>query len=152
VNEEAAVTQFNDQEPLISIRVETRDRRPVLTVAAFVVLWGATALAVFGIPTIDVHGPLHAAGIMDPLCGATRSVRLAAIGNLNRAIEYNPVGPTIIMVSLLVVVRAVAGRVSGKWVSISVHDRRPFYWLAAALLLWLEIRQQQRAELLSRPW
>jgi hypothetical protein len=27
------------------------------------------AMAIFGLPPVDLHGPLHYAGIMDPLCG-----------------------------------------------------------------------------------
>lgn len=31
-------------------------------------------LAVSGPPRIDLHGPLHHLGIMDPMCGMTRGV------------------------------------------------------------------------------
>ncbi len=32
----------------------------------------AVAMAVFGLPPVDPHGPFHRFGIMDPLGGGTR--------------------------------------------------------------------------------
>jgi hypothetical protein len=47
---------------------------PQLTwLAAGGLLVGA-ALAVTGLPAIDLHGPQHHLGIMDPVCGMTRGV------------------------------------------------------------------------------
>lgn len=43
-------------------------------------LMAAVVLAVFGLPPADLHGVLHRLGVMDPLCGGTRSVYLTLHG------------------------------------------------------------------------
>jgi hypothetical protein len=51
-----------------------------MTWSAAVVICVGSVLAVFGLLPLSVHGPLHFYGVMDPLCGATRAVRLALRG------------------------------------------------------------------------
>jgi hypothetical protein len=53
-------------------------------------LAAGTAMAIFGLPPVDIHGPLHYLGIMDPLCGSTRGARLALLGHIAQAWRYNP--------------------------------------------------------------
>lgn len=73
-------------------------------VAAGVVASGA--LAVFGMPPIDLQGPLHVLGLMGPTCGMTRAVRHLALGQVALALRYNPA-----VAVLPVTVLAVTGRV-----------------------------------------
>ena len=61
------------------------DEHSLLSRLAITGLAAATAMALFGLPPADIHGPLHYLGIMDPLCGATRGVRLALLGHLAKA-------------------------------------------------------------------
>jgi hypothetical protein len=65
----------------VPIRIEWRRRDDWhwLTLAAPVGIAAAVALAAFGLPPIDLHSPLHYAGVMDPLCGMTRAVRMLAL-------------------------------------------------------------------------
>jgi hypothetical protein len=56
-------------------------------------LLAAGVLAVVGLPPVDLHGPLHRLGIMDPLCGMTRGVVAVLRGQLGRAVAYNPASP-----------------------------------------------------------
>jgi len=60
-------------------------------------LLGAIILAIAGLPSIDIHGPLHYAGIMDPFCGATRSVYLTLRGQWENALHYNPGAPLLLV-------------------------------------------------------
>src|SRR6266851_1560891 len=69
---------------------DDHDRLARLTGLAGVGLAAGAATAIFGLPPVDIHGPLHYAGIMDPLCGVTRGVRLALLGRVAQAWRYNP--------------------------------------------------------------
>lgn len=71
------------------------------------------ALAVVGVPSTDLHGPLHRIGIMDPACGGTRSVFLFLHGDLTRALHYNPAGPIVVLAAALIVLRTGAGWLTG---------------------------------------
>jgi hypothetical protein len=62
-----------------------------LTVSATVVALGAIALRILGVPSVDIHGPLHYLGIMDPLCGGTRATFLLLASDPVGAARYNPV-------------------------------------------------------------
>ena len=73
----------------------------------------AAGMAGTGLPPVDLHGPLHRFGIMDPLCGGTRSVRLAAMGSWSESWRYNPVGVPLILGAAGMVVRAVVGWATG---------------------------------------
>jgi len=66
------------------------DQRARLSRLAIIGLAVGIAIAIFGLPPVDIHGPLHYLGIMDPLCGATRGARLALQGHLAQAWRYNP--------------------------------------------------------------
>jgi len=59
---------------------------------ALVGLAAGAVLAIAGLPPVDVHGPLHYVGIMDPLCGGTRGLRLMMRGHLASAWRDNPAG------------------------------------------------------------
>src|SRR5215207_4948303 len=72
------------------MRVDPVDRYPWWTTAALLTAAATALLAVVGLPPIDLHGPLHYFGIMDPLCGGTRSVYLTTHAHLAAAIRYNP--------------------------------------------------------------
>ena len=124
---------------------------PLWTRIALCGLAIAVLLAVFGLPPVDLHGPLHYLGVMDPLCGGTRSVYLTLHGHLREALRYNPAGPVLVVAALAVLFRAAAGRLTGYWVR--VHLPR---WLAIAVavvaLVALEVNQQLHVALLTQPW
>lgn len=50
----------------------------------------AAALALVGLPPVDLHGPLHRFGIMDPACGMTRAFAALVRGRFAAAWEWNP--------------------------------------------------------------
>ena len=72
--------------------MEDVDRHRTLTGLAAGGLVLAAAWALLGLPPVDLHGPLHRYGVMDPLCGGTRAVRLATLGGWADAWGYNPLG------------------------------------------------------------
>jgi hypothetical protein len=59
-------------------------------VAALCLAVVAAALAVWGLPSLDIHGPLHRLGVMDLLCGGTRAAYFTVTGRWATAWEYNP--------------------------------------------------------------
>lgn len=54
---------------LVTVRWSDRDQSAWPAGAAAFAVLAALALRIVGVPPIDVHGPLHYLGIMDPLCG-----------------------------------------------------------------------------------
>jgi hypothetical protein len=123
----------------------------VWTWLALSVLLGALVLAVLGVPPVDIHGPLHYAGIMDPLCGATRSVYLTMRGQWESALRYNPAAPLMLFVAAGLILRGAAGWLTGRWVRVRM-PRRAVIAVAVVAVIALEIRQQSNAALLTAPW
>jgi hypothetical protein len=58
---------------LVGVSWVDHDRVHDLTIVVSAGLLVAATLAVFGLPPVDIHGPTHYVGIMDPLCGMTRA-------------------------------------------------------------------------------
>lgn len=116
-------------------------------------LAAAAALAIIGLPSLDMHGPLHKWGIMDPLCGGTRAARFAAQGNMVEAWRYNPLSIVIVFSALVVVGRSAVGSVTRRWVNVELRwTKRRRLWVVVVvgtLLAVLEVRQQGRADLLT---
>lgn len=132
---------------------EMQDRYAWLTLISLGGVLATVALAVVGLPTIDLHGPLHRMGIMDPFCGGTRSAWLTTQGRLGDAWRYNPLGIAAVAAAFLVLARTVIGFATQRWLTLrwrpSVRMRWGLVLLGVALLAVLEVRQQGRAELLS---
>lgn len=129
----------------------TDRHRPTTWVAAL----GAVvslALLTLGLPPIDLHGPWHHLGLMDPLCGGTRSARLTMEGDLAEAWRYNPLGIAAVLAAFAVLGRAALGVVSGRWVDVRVRSTRTatriLWTLAASTFIALGVRQQLIADLL----
>ena len=135
--------------PTVSAR--QRDAYPVWTWIALIGLVIAALVAVLGLPPVDLHGPPHYLGVMDPLCGGTRSVYLTLRGQLRDAVRYNPAGPALVASAVAVLIRAGVGRATGYWVGIHV-PRRIVIPVAVAALAALEVNQQLHAVLLTQPW
>ncbi len=114
-------------------------------------LIGAVVLALVGVPHVDLHEPLHYLGVMDPLCGATRSVYLTLHGHLDEAARFNPAGPVLLVAAMLAVSRAVVGRATGCWVYVRI-PRGPGLAVAVIAIAALEVNQQSHAALLMLPW
>lgn len=112
----------------------------------------AAVMARAGLPPVDLHGPLHRFGVMDPLCGGTRAVRLAAMGSWSESWRYNPVGVPIVLGASALVSRAAVGWATGRWVVASVGWTSRRRWAAGAVLglalAVLDINQQAHATLL----
>lgn len=133
------------------MHVEPVDRYPWLTTVALIGGALIVLLAVVGLPPVDLHGPLHYLGIMDPLCGGTRSVYLTTHAQLGAAIRYNPAAPLVPVVILALLARAFAGRVFRWWIT-PARPSRAVVVCAVAALVALEINQQLHAALLTSPW
>lgn len=131
---------------------DRKDGHRVVTVIAMILAGIAITMAIAGLPPVDLHGPLHKMGIMDPLCGGTRSARYTAQGNLVEAWRYNPLGIFVVLGSLVVVLRTTLGLLSRRWLNISMRisprARLLAIGLVVVLTVLLEIRQQMRADLL----
>lgn len=131
---------------------QRRDHHRVVTNLAGVVLVIAVGMALFGLPPVDIHGPLHYVGIMDPLCGGTRAARYTAQGQLGLAWKYNPLGILVVIGAAVVVARTLLGLLAGRWLTVHIAwSKRQWRWMiavAGVLLIILEVRQQLRADLL----
>ncbi|WP_454860950.1 DUF2752 domain-containing protein [Promicromonospora soli] len=138
--------------PFLRLRVEPVDRHRWLTAGAVLALAAAALMAAFGLPPVDLHGPLHMLGIMDPFCGGTRAARYAGQGNLAEAWRYNPLSIVIVYGALAAVARAGLGLVTRRWLTLTIGwtpaRRRWVITIALVLLVLLELRQQLRADLL----
>ena len=133
-----------------------RDRMPWVTAVGVAGAIAAVAMATFGLPSIDLHPPLHRLGIMDPLCGGTRAARLTMQGRLGAAWTYNPLGIIATVAAVLSVVRLIIGVGTRHWVDLRISWSPPARRLAFAVLVFaviaLEVRQQGRADLLTKPY
>lgn len=134
------------------VSLEAKDRWATWTRLAFTGVAAALTMALIGLPPVDLHGPLHQLGIMDPLCGGTRAVRLAAMGDWSKSWRYNPVGVPLAVGGAGLVLRAAVGSLTGRWVEIHVRLtpvwRRARWLVMAALIVALEVDQQLHATLL----
>lgn len=138
--------------PILTVSWEPKDRHLWMTLLAFAGVLVAAALAAFGLPPVDLHPFIHDLGIMDPLCGGTRSARYTAQGDFGQAWNYNPLGILTVLGGVLAVSRALVGLVSRKWLTVRIGWTPRRRWIAVAafiiLVTALEIRQQLRADLL----
>ena len=138
--------------PIVSLRCQTTDTWFLGTALAVVGSLVAVGLAVFGLPDVDLHGPLHFVGIMDPLCGGTRALRLATQGHWAQSWAYNPLGIPVLVAFVVLVLRAAVGSTVRRWYTLRVAWTRRRAWIAIAVILALtvalEVRQQSIATLL----
>ncbi len=129
-----------------------RDRWRTLTALAAAGALLATAMAMFGLPPVDLHGPVHRAGLMDPFCGGTRATRFAARGQFGRAWTYNPLGIAVVVGAAALLIRAIVGVTCRRWLTVDLQlgprGRRLAIAVVVLLVVALEIRQQSRADLL----
>jgi hypothetical protein len=132
----------------LRLRWEREDRHPTLAPLAAVGLLAAGVLAVVGLPPIDLHGPLHHLGIMDPLCGMTRGVVAVLHGQLGRAVAYNPASPLLIAGAVLMLGRWLVGWLTGRWLDATLRRSPRTVGIATALVLALWVNQQAHAALL----
>ena len=137
----------------LAVRVDTADGHRVATLIALGSVVVAAGLAVIGLPSIDLHGPLHRMGIMDPFCGGTRSARLTILGQWGLAWTYNPMGLLTVLGAAALVVRSVVGALTHRWINVSWCPSARLRWLLISVgivvLAMLEIRQQSLAWLLT---
>jgi hypothetical protein len=132
--------------------LQPRDRWYLLTLLAAIGAALAIAMAVAGLPPVELNGPLHNFSIMDPLCGGTRAVRLAARGQWVESWRYNPIGVPLVAGAALLLMRAGVGLATRRWLTIDLHltrvRLRAAGVIAVLLLIALELNQQAHAELL----
>lgn len=124
-------------------------------VTTWVAVGGAIAslaLALWGLPPIDLHGPLHRFGIMDFLCGGTRAAYYTVKGDWGTAWYYNPLGPLAVISAGLVMLRSAVGLATRRWLNVTVNwtRRRLVTVLTAGTLVAvaLTIRQQLMVDVL----
>jgi len=112
----------------------------------------AAVMALAGLPPLDLHGPLHYLGVMDPLCGGTRAARFMMLGQWRAAWHYNPLGLAAVLIAALTVLRAGVGLATGRWwtppTGLPVRTRRLLTAVLLVGLVALEVRQQLLAPLL----
>jgi len=140
------------QEPLLRWSWQAKVDHQWLTTLSAATVAAAAALALFGLPPLDLHGPLHYVGVMDPLCGGTRAARYTMRGELALAWRYNPLGILAVVVATLLVLRSVVGTATSRWLTLVVvwtpSRKRAALTAGFVLVAALAVRQQLRADLL----
>lgn len=131
-----------------SLRWESHDTLSGFTATAVLGALAFIALGVFGLPQIDLHSPLHYAGIMDPLCGMTRAMRSLAIGDLGSAWRYNPGSFVVTAFGVLFMTRFGIGLATRRWLTLPLPSRRVGWFLAVIGIAVLWVNQQVNADLL----
>ncbi len=123
----------------------SRDGAPWLSGIFVVLVLGAIWLRVAGLPSADLHGPLHFVGIMDPFCGGTRATYMLVHGDVGAAWSWNPLVPLLAVAMTVVLVRLVTGLARGRWLNVGVSRR---VWLTATVvgMVVLEVNQQLQAD------
>ena len=136
----------------VRLDVDSRDHYRWITLISIGLLAIAGGMAALGLPPIDLHGPTHWFGIMDPFCGGTRAARYTALGEWGLAWKYNPLGIVTVVAVGLLVLRAGVGVITRHWIALDITWTKRGRWTAvivvALLLIAIEIRQQGRADLL----
>lgn len=133
------------------LRLDRVDDYRWLTGLAGLLVGGVAVLAMTGVPTVDPHGPLRYLGIMDPLCGATRAMYLSVHGRLRDALTYNPAAPILLATAGAILLRAAAGVLTHRWLTVVLPRYLSVAMLVAALAV-LEVNQQSHAALLTSAW
>ena len=108
----------------------------------------SVALAVFGMPPVDLNGPLHVLGVMGPTCGMTRAVRHLALGEMSLALRYNPAVPVLPVAVVAVAARFLYGVATGQWLELKLRWRWSPLLTLGAVLVALTVHQQLNSELL----
>ena len=136
----------------IKVSCDASDGLRIVTVIAVLGAAAAVVLGLAGLPSVDLHGPLHKTGIMDPFCGGTRAAHYTMIGQWGLAWKYNPLGIAAVLGAGLAVVRALVGVALGRWLNLALPSsprrRAVLFGVVVLLVVALEVRQQLRADLL----
>ena len=133
----------------ISVQWSDRDAHRWVTIGAPVGLAIGAALAIFGLPPVDLHAPPHYVGIMDPFCGMTRGVVALLRGNLADALGYNPASPLVVLAGLGGIARGLAGTLGNRWLTLRARRTRLLVVAVGVAVVALEIRQQINVDLLT---
>jgi hypothetical protein len=141
------------RKPLLPARLtwEDRDRHRWLGALAASGLAAGVLMAVFGLPPVDLHGPLHYVGIMDPLCGGTRGVHATLRGEFGQAWRYNPLSVLLVGGAGAALARQATGMITGHWLNVQIVRHRTALIILLVLAGLLEINQQAHADLLRAP-
>lgn len=130
---------------LLRVAVAPVDRARYLLAFGAAAVLGAFALRVGGLPKLDPGGPLHGAGIPCPFCGGTRGTLALARGDIAAAWSWNPVVPLLAIVVVAVIVRAVVGRLTGRWVEVFV-PRKLTLGVVIVGMVALQVNQSLQAD------
>jgi hypothetical protein len=140
---------MSDVTRTVSLRWESTDRWSALVPLSLLGGLGAACLAVMGLPPIDLHGPLHFVGVMDPLCGMTRAVLHGARGEVGTAVEYNPAVPLLPIGAGGALARWIHGRRTGRWAHLSIRWSTSSVIMVVLVVGSLWTRQQLNAAMLG---
>lgn len=136
-------------------RIGSTDEHRAVTVVGSLGFLAAVMMGRFGLPPVDLHGPLHHLGIMDPLCGGTRAAYYTIRGQGRQAWRYNPLGLIAVVAASAAVARGIGGLLTGRWINLvtawPARQRRVVVVVVLILAVVLEVRQQSIAPLLMAP-
>lgn len=126
------------------------DRHRAVGWPAGLLLGVGAAIAVFGLPPLQLHSPLRLVGMVCPLCGGTRAVRALMSGDVVTAWHYNPISFPVVVGAAALLIRQVVGAATGRWLNIRVTRPSLLWSTLAALLGALWVNQALHASLLRQ--
>ena len=100
---------------------QPKDRYPLVTWFGVAGLAAASLMALFGLPPVELHSPLHHLGVMDPLCGGTRAARYTMRGEFVNAWRYNPLGIVAVAAAAAMTGRALIGALTRRWLTVAIQ-------------------------------
>ncbi|MBU4337236.1 MAG: DUF2752 domain-containing protein [Actinobacteria bacterium] len=133
------------------LRWEPTDRYAAFTYIAVGGVLASSALAIWGLPVLDLHGPLHRLGIMDFLCGGTRAAYFTTRGRWAMAWYYNPLGPLAVIGAAVMTLRAGVGLATRRWLAVEGGFRgrsRAVLVAGCVAAVALTVRQQLLVDVL----
>lgn len=134
--------------PAVRFLWESHDRHPTSTRLVLIGIPSTVLLAVVGLPRVDTHGPLHYLGVMGPTSGMTRGVMWGARGNVLGAWQFNPASLLVIPTMVGLTPRAAYGRITNRWLNLSIRWW-PWLWTIPAVLIpLLSIHEQLNVDFL----
>lgn len=136
------------RQPWLRLWWASSDRHRALGWLAGIGLVVAAALAVWGVPSTPFHSPLRFVGLVCPLCGMTRGVAAVMRGDLGMAWSYNPASLLLVPAAVAVLGRLLVGRLTGRWLDVSVRRTAPWVAVMAVALVALWLNQLSHADML----
>lgn len=129
----------------LGVTVSGVDEMRLVTYLAVAGMITAIVLHLMGGLPFDLPMPTHAIGWVEPSCGLTRGSLAILRGDFALGFRYNPLAFLVIGFGVSGVVRAIVGRITGRWLNVSVRVSRAGLMVLAVGVIAFWLYQQTKA-------